>query len=102
MQLLAAVRKRGERSNANQVSSAGARTVYQIIPQTRDGIVRNYGFDPWSSPESAAMGAAAVLREGFQRTGNWNGAVRQYIGGLEPANYGPVTNSYVSRVMGGE
>lgn len=93
---------RGERSNADQVSPAGARTVYQITPQTRAGIMRNYGFDPWSSPEAAARGAAAILKEGYQRTGSWGGAVRQYIGGLDPANYGPVTAAYVSRVQGGE
>lgn len=98
--MLAAVRTRGERSNADQVSSAGARTVYQITPETRAGIIRNYGFDPWSSPEAAAAGAAAILREGFRRTGNWTGAVRQYIGGLDPSNYGPQTAAYVERVTG--
>jgi soluble lytic murein transglycosylase-like protein len=98
--LLAAIRTRGERSNANQVSSAGARTVYQIIPQTRAGIIRNYGLDPWESPEKAALGAAAVLSENYKRTGNWNAAVQQYIGGLDPANYGPITSAYVSRVTG--
>ncbi len=89
-------------SNAGAVSKAGARTVYQITPQTRAGIIKNYGFDPWSSPQNAALGSAAILREGFNRTGNWNGAVQQYIGGLDPANYGPTTRAYVPRVMGGE
>lgn len=100
--LLASIRTRGERSNADQVSSAGGHTVYQITPPTRAGIIRNYGFDPWASPESAAMGAAAILREGYHRTGDWGHAVQQYIGGLDPSNYGQQTASYVSRVMGGE
>jgi soluble lytic murein transglycosylase-like protein len=99
--LLASVRTKGERSNANQVSSAGARTVYQITPQTRQGIIQNYGFDPWASPENAARGAAAILREGYNRTGNWGGAVQQYIGGTDPTKYGPATAAYTSRVMGG-
>jgi soluble lytic murein transglycosylase-like protein len=100
--LLGSIRTRGERSNADQVSPAGARSVYQITPQTRAGIIRNYGFDPWSSPYAAAMGAAAILREGYQRTGSWEGSTQQYIGGLDPAKYGPQTGAYVDRVMGGE
>jgi hypothetical protein len=48
------------------------------------------------------MGAAAILREGYQRTGSWGGAVQQYIGGTNPANYGPVTAAYDARVMGGQ
>ncbi|MEX3725378.1 hypothetical protein AB3504_19550 [Acinetobacter baumannii] len=33
----------GEKSNADQVSSAGARTVYQITPTTRDLVLKNTG-----------------------------------------------------------
>lgn len=99
-QVLASVRTRGERSNANQVSPAGAQTVYQIIPSTRHGISQNYGFDPYASPLNAARGAAAVLAEGYRRTGSWQGAVQQYIGGTDPENYGPQTASYTTRVMG--
>jgi hypothetical protein len=47
------------------------------------------------------MGAAALLHEGFQRTGNWATAAQQYIGGTDPANYGPQTAAYVQRVFGG-
>lgn len=84
------------------MSSAGARTVYQITPETRAGIIHNYGFDPWASPQAAAMGAAAILREGYRRTGDWGHAVQQYIGGVDPANYGPTTGAYTARVMGGD
>lgn len=64
--------------------------------------MRNYGFDPWQSPEAAVRGAAAILRENYQRTGDWGRAVQQYIGGLDPSNYGPTTGAYVDRVMGGQ
>jgi hypothetical protein len=62
--------------------------------------MKNYGFDPWSSPQAAAAGAAALLHEGYKRTGDWGHSVQQYIGGLDPSNYGPQTNAYVSRVLG--
>jgi len=61
--LLKAIRMRGERSNASAVSSAGGRTPYQIIPGTAEGIKKNYGIDPLSNPDNAALGAAYVLRE---------------------------------------
>ena len=35
--LLVSVLTQGERTNADRVSSAGARTPFQIIPQTREG-----------------------------------------------------------------
>lgn len=98
---LAGIRLRGERSNNDQVSSAGARTVYQIIPSTAAGIQKNYGFNPYSSPQNAAMGAAAMLAEGRKRTGSMAGAVQQYIGGVDPSQYGPQTANYMQRVLGG-
>jgi hypothetical protein len=54
---LAALRLQGERSNSDQVSTAGAKTPYQITPQTRQGIIKQHGFDPWASPENAVKGA---------------------------------------------
>jgi hypothetical protein len=41
-----------------------------------------------------------LLKEGMQRTGSMEGAVRQYIGGTDPRNYGSQTADYVARVMG--
>jgi len=86
--LLTSIRTVGERSNANQVSSAGARTPYQVTPDTRDLLIKKYKIDPWESPQAAALGAAYLLKEGIQRTGSAAGAVTQYIGGVDPKNWG--------------
>lgn len=101
--LLAGIRTRGERSNADQVSSAGARTVYQITPTTRDLFLKKYGVDAYKSPADAAKVAGLHLQESLQRNrGDSTAAVREYIGGTNPANYGPVTAAYVQRVQGGK
>lgn len=97
--LLSSIRLAGEKSNANQVSSAGATTPYQITPDTRASIIKKYGIDPMASPEAAALGAAYLLKEGMQRTGSAAGAVTQYIGGTDPANWGGQTRAYTNRVM---
>lgn len=101
--LLSGIRLRGERSNADQVSSAGARTVYQITPTTRDLFLKKYGVDAYKSPADAAKVAGLHLQESLQRNrGDSTAAVREYIGGTNPANYGPVTAAYVHRVQGGK
>src|SRR6478609_4524897 len=97
--LLTSIRTVGERSNANQVSSAGARTPYQVTPDTRDLLIKKYKIDPWESPQAAALGAAYLLKEGIQRTGSAAGAVTQYIGGVDPKNWGGQTRAYTNRVM---
>lgn len=100
--LLDAIRLLGERSNANQVSSSGARTPYQFIPATRQGIKRNYGIDPWNSAEDATEGAAALLEENLRRSnGRVEDAVSMYHGGLNRRNWGPRTRAYTERVSGG-
>lgn len=100
--LLSGIRLRGERSNADQVSSAGARTVYQITPTTRDLFLKKYGVDAYKSPADAAKVAGLHLQESLQRNkGDSTAAVREYIGGTNPENYGPVTAAYVRRVQGG-
>lgn len=100
--LLSGIRLRGERSNADQVSSAGARSVYQITPTTRDLFLKKYGVDAYKSPADAAKVAGLHLKESLQRNkGDSAAAVREYIGGTNPANYGPVTSAYVQRVQGG-
>ena len=99
--LLSGIRLRGERSNADQVSSAGARSVYQITPTTRDLFLKKYGVDAYASPADAAKVAGLHLKESLQRNkGDSAAAVREYIGGTNPANYGPVTSAYVERVTG--
>ncbi|MEI5996827.1 hypothetical protein H3V53_06315 [Paraburkholderia bengalensis] len=97
--LLQSIRLAGEKSNADQVSSAGAVTPYQITPATRALIIKKYNIDPTASPEAAALGAAYLLKEGMQRTGSAAGAVTQYIGGTDPANWGGQTRAYTNRVM---
>jgi hypothetical protein len=97
--LLTSIRVAGEKSNANQTSSAGATTPYQFTPTTRDLIIKKYKIDPTSSPQAAALGAAYLLKEGIQRTGSAAGAVTQYIGGVDPKNWGGQTRAYTNRVM---
>ena len=92
----------GERSNADQVSSAGAKTPFQIIPQTRQGILKNYGIDPYLSPELAAEGAGLLIKESLDRNaGDVNLAIREYHGGLDRKQWGPINRSYVDRVLTG-
>lgn len=97
--LMARVRTRGERSNANQVSSAGARTVYQVIPETRQLFIDRYGIDAWASPENAARVAALHLRDSHRRTGSWTTAVREYHGGPDRRRWGRGNDAYWRRVM---
>ena len=80
------------------MSEAGARTVYQIIPETRAGFLRTYGFDPWQSPENAARAAALHLRDDYRQTGDWNAAITRYHGGRDPRRWGPRTRAYGQRV----
>jgi hypothetical protein len=100
--LLSRIRVRGERSNADQVSSAGARSVYQIIPQTRSGVMKNYGVDAYAGPRQAALAAGYVLKEGLDRNrGDVAAAVAEYHGGIDRRGHGPVNRAYVARVTGG-
>jgi hypothetical protein len=92
----------GEKSNADQVSEAGAKTPFQIIPQTRQGIIKNYGIDPYLSPALASEGAGLLLKESLQRNnGDVNLAIREYHGGVDKKNWGPVNQSYGQRVLKG-
>lgn len=100
--LLSAIRTKGERSNADQVSSAGGKTAYQVIPETRDAIIKKYKIDPWLSPENAALGAGYLLKEGLERNrGDVSQSIGEYVGGIDRKNWGPVTKSYINRVMTG-
>lgn len=95
------IRTKGEKSNADQVSSAGARTPYQITPSTRQSIMDQTGVDPWLSPSTAAYGAAYLLKQNLDHNGgNPILATANYIGGTDPSNWGPKTMAYVKRVTG--
>jgi hypothetical protein len=100
--LLSSIRTKGEKSNNDQVSDAGAKTVYQFTPSTRNLIVKKYGIDPYLSPETASESAGLLLKEGLDRNkGDPALAVAEYIGGTDRANWGPTTRAYVARVAGG-
>jgi hypothetical protein len=99
---LRAVVEFGERTPNDRVSSAGARTVFQIIPDTRDAVLRKYGVDAYLSPDNAAEAAALLLQEKLQRNGgNLAQAFGEYHGGTNRRNWGPVTQSYINRTMVG-
>lgn len=97
-----AVRTLGERSNSDQVSSKGAATVYQIIPDTQKRFLKTYGVDAYASKESAAEVAALHLRDDLKRyKGDWSKAVAAYNGGRKGVvNPAKETRDYVSRVTG--
>lgn len=98
---IAAIRTKGERSNADQVSPVGARTVYQIMPATRRLFQKRYGVDAYSSPEAAARVAALHLRDSMRRNGNnWEAAVGEYHGGTDRRQWGKVNSAYRQRVLG--
>ena len=96
--ILDAIRTMGERSNANQVSEAGARSVYQFIPETRRAFIKKYGVDPWKDPLSATTAAAQHLVDDFRKTGSWDQAITRYHGGPDPRRWGPRTKAYGQRV----
>jgi len=99
--LLAAIVTKGERSNHDQVSEAGAKTVFQITPPTRKAAIDKYGIDPYLSPDNAAEVAGLLLKDSLQRNkGDVAPAVAEYHGGTDRANWGPRTRAYVARVMG--
>jgi len=100
--LLVSIKNNGEKSNNDQVSSAGAKSPFQIIPATRNAILKKYGIDTYLSPENAAEGAALLLKESLDRNkGDISSAVSEYHGGTDRKNWGPVNKAYVARVVPG-
>ncbi|WP_294328295.1 lytic transglycosylase domain-containing protein [uncultured Sphingomonas sp.] len=98
---MSGIRVRGERSNADAVSSAGARSVYQIIPATRTAVLRKYGVDAYAGPQQAALAAGYLLKESLERNhGSREAAVAEYHGGTDRRQHGPITRAYVGRVTG--
>lgn len=99
--ILTALVTRGERSNNDQVSEAGAKTPFQIIPATRDAAIKKWGVDPYLSPENAAEVAGLLFKDSLDRNkGSVPLAVAEYHGGTDRANWGPKTKAYVQRVTG--
>lgn len=90
----------GEKSNADQVSSAGAKTVFQIIPQTRDAILKKYKVDAYESDKNSALAAGYLLKEALDRNnGNVEAAIGEYHGGTDRKNWGPINKAYRQRVL---
>ena len=100
--LVVSVLTQGERTNADRVSSAGARTPFQIIPQTRESAIKQYGVDPYLSPENAAEVAGRLLQDSLKRNaGDVEQAVGEYHGGTDRKAWGPVNAAYRQRVLAG-
>lgn len=98
--LLQRIVTHGERSNSDQVSKAGARTPFQIIPETRNAAIKKWGIDPYLSPENASEVAGLLLKDSLQRNGGKiSEAVGEYHGGTDRSGWGPRTQAYINRVM---
>jgi len=98
--LLSSIRTAGERSNASATNKFGTSSPYQFIPATRKAILDKYGIDVLLSPENASEGAGLLLQESLKRNkGDVETAVREYHGGTNKENWGPVNNAYAKRVM---
>lgn len=99
--LLVGIKNHGEKSDANRVSSAGARTPFQIIPKTRDLFLQKYGVDAYADDASAAKVAALHLKESLERGGSVEDAIGEYHGGPDRRQWGPVNEAYRRRVSTG-
>ena len=100
--LLVSILVNGEKTNADRVSSAGAKSPFQIIPATREGAIKKWGIDPDLSPENAAEVAGLVLNDSLKRNqGDVEQAVGEYHGGLDRKQWGSVNAAYRQRVMAG-
>lgn len=99
--LLVNIVQKGEKTNNDKRSPVGAKTVYQIMPNTRDLFLKKYGVDAFVSPKAAAEVAALHLKESLQRNkGDVGLAVREYHGGPNRKGWGKVNDAYVGRVLG--
>ena len=99
--LLTALITRGEKSNSDQVSEAGARGLGQIIPATRKAAIDQFGVDPYLSNENSVDVAAKLLKQNLDANkGDVPRAVATYHGGTDENNWGPRTQAYVKRVTG--
>ncbi len=102
-ELLRAVRVYGEQSNADQVSPAGARGVYQFTPKTEQLFAKKYGVSAYSEvAEEQATAAAYHLKESYARTKDWGLAAAGYNGGMageKNPRFTKETSDYYDRVL---
>jgi len=80
--ILNAIKNAGERSNSDQVSTAGARGVMQFIGPTAEGYGLKNATDPVASIEAAGRYMADLLR---RYDGNLDAAITEYNGGVRQA-----------------
>ena len=99
--LLGRIRKLGERTNRSVVQSeTGARSVWQIVPKTRDLFMKAHGVNAFAGDREAAEVAALHLNESLDRGKDVTTAIREYHGGPNPARWGKINRAYVARVTG--
>lgn len=80
--LLVAIKNAGERSNSNQVSTAGAKGVMQFIPET----YRIFGKGDPTDPVNSINAAGAYFSDLLKRYGgNVDAAITEYNGGVKQA-----------------
>lgn len=92
----------GERSNNDQVSSAGAKTVFQIIPATRDAALDKWGVDAYLSPENAAIVSAKLWKDSLDRNkGNIPLSAAEYNAGTNRNNWSKSVVKYAKSVEAG-
>jgi len=65
--------------------------------QMKPATASSMGVDP-NDPVQALHGAARYLREGIDKTGSLDGAVRYYFGGPDMSRHGPKTEAYGQQV----
>ena len=87
--LLRAIRTRGEKSNADDISPRPdyAQTVYQITPSTRELFRDGYKVDAYEGLKQAARVAALHLLDSYRRRRDWNWAIAEYQGGTNIRNW---------------
>ena len=104
VELLAAIRLEGERSNADQVSPKGAKGVYQFMPETERLFFKKYGVSAYSTdPVEQATAAAYHLKESYDRTKDWGKAAAGFNGGPDGEKnprFTKETSKYYDRVVG--
>jgi hypothetical protein len=99
---LSTIRLQGERSNADQVSSAGAASVYQITPPNAKAFKDSHGLDV-NKPADAAMISALLVKERLEKYKDLpegqrrEKIIRSYHGGYDESKWGPVNAAYAVR-----
>lgn len=84
------------------VSSAGAGGIAQFMPDTVRGMERKFGrkFDAFDKDDAAFL-QKELMRENYQRYGNWDDALRAYNAGPRPGVWGNAeTRNYVPAIKG--